>query len=46
MSSKRYNIWFDLTLIARIKTAAKKSGIKISTYVRMAVLEKLGRKES
>jgi predicted DNA binding CopG/RHH family protein len=46
MPSKRYNIWFELTLIERIKTAAKKAGIKISTYVRMAVLEKLGREEA
>lgn len=43
MPKKRYNIWMDLTLIARIKRAAKSLGVKISTYVRMAVLEKLGR---
>jgi len=45
MPSKRYNIWFDLTLIERIKLTSKRLGVKISTYVRMAVLEKLGRDE-
>lgn len=43
MSSKRYNIWLELSLIERIKTAAKKAGVKVSTFLRMAALEKLGR---
>jgi predicted DNA binding CopG/RHH family protein len=41
MSSKRYNIWMDEELIAKIKASAKILGIKASTYIRMAVLEKL-----
>lgn len=45
MTSKRYNIWLTLDLIERIKTAAAKAGLKISTYIRMAVLEKLGRED-
>lgn len=43
MLSKRYNIWMDITLIDRIKKAAKSLGIKVSTYIRMAVLEKLNK---
>jgi len=41
MPSKRYNIWMDIALISRIKKVAKLLGIKVSTYIRMAVLEKL-----
>jgi len=41
MASKRYNIWLEESLIKRIKDAAKKAGIKVSTYIRMSVLKKL-----
>jgi len=41
MASKRYNIWLEESLIERIKAAAKKAGIKVSTFLRMAALEKL-----
>lgn len=43
MPSKRYNIWMDIALIVRIKKSAKSLGIKVSTYIRMAVLEKLNK---
>ncbi len=45
MPSKRYNIWLEESLIERIKKAAKAAGVKVSTFLRMAALEKLGRAE-
>lgn len=45
MPSKRYNIWLETSLIKRIKKAAKSAGVKISTFLRMAALEKLARSE-
>jgi len=41
MASKRYNIWLEEGLIKCIKDAAKKAGVKVSTFLRMAALEKL-----
>lgn len=43
MSKKRYNIWLDTVLIDEIKLAASTLGVKVSTYMRMAILEKLRR---
>lgn len=45
MSSKRYNIWLDIELILKIKKAALQIGVKTSTYMRMAILEKLNKDE-
>jgi predicted DNA binding CopG/RHH family protein len=42
---KRYNVWLDVDLIQRIRDAATKIGVKISTFIRMAILEKLDRHE-
>ncbi len=44
MPKKRYNIWLDTVLIDEIKLAATALGVKVSTYMRMAILEKLRRK--
>ena len=41
MTKKRYNIWLDTVLIDEIKRAASTIGVKVSTYMRMAILEKL-----
>ncbi len=41
MPKKRYNIWLDTVLIEEIKLAALTIGVKVSTYMRMAILEKL-----
>lgn len=41
MSKKRYNIWLDTAVIAEVKKAAKVVGVKVSTFMRMAILEKL-----
>lgn len=43
MSKKRYNIWLDTVLIDEIKLAASTLGVKVSTYMRMAILDKLRR---
>lgn len=43
MTSKRYNIWLEIGLIDRIRLAAQRMGIKVSTYIRVAILEKLER---
>lgn len=43
MASKRVNIWMDEELIAQIKVAAKQTGVKASTYVRVATIEKLAK---
>lgn len=40
---RRFNIWLDNELIDTVKTAAKAGGVKASTYMRMAVVEKLFR---
>ena len=42
MPSKRFNMWMEDELIARIKVAAKLLGLKAAPYIRIAVLEKLG----
>lgn len=41
VSKRRFNIWLDESFIEAVKTAAKLVGVKASTYMRMAVLEKL-----
>lgn len=41
MPKKRYNIWLDTLVIDEIKAAAARLGIKVSTYIRMSLLEKL-----
>ncbi len=47
MPKKRFNIWMDTALIAQIKRAAKASGLNhLSTYVRIAALEKMRREEN
>ncbi len=43
MPKKRFNIWMDTSLIAKIKATAKPLGLKVSTYCRMACLEKMRR---
>lgn len=44
MSKRRFNIWLDNELIETVTIAAKAIGVKASTYMRMAILEKLNRK--
>jgi len=41
MPKKRFNIWMDDSLIEEIKVAATAMGLKVSTFVRVATLEKL-----
>ena len=43
MSKRRFNIWLDIDLIDKVAKAAKDIGVKTSTYMRMAILEKLNR---
>lgn len=44
MPKKRFNIWMDVALIAKIKAEARLIGVNgVSTYCRIACLEKLKR---
>lgn len=40
---KRYNIWLDEDLIKEIKNTASLSGLKISTFIRMCILNSLNK---
>ena len=44
MPNKRYNIWMHTDLINQVKKAAKQMGVKTSTYIRIATIEKLNLK--
>lgn len=41
MSKRRFNIWLDSDLIKAVAKAATSIGVKTSTFMRMAILEKL-----
>lgn len=41
MPKRRFNIWLDIDFIDRVAKAAKTVGVKTSTFMRMAILEKL-----
>lgn len=44
VSKRRFNIWLDNELIETVTSTAKLLGVKASTYMRMAILEKLNRR--
>lgn len=47
MPKKRFNIWMETSLIAAIKAEAKRVHLNhLSTYVRVAALEKMRRDQS
>lgn len=46
MSKKRFNIWLDKELIDTVKVLAIELGVKASTFMRMAILEKISRRSA
>lgn len=45
MPMKRFNIWLDTELVNEVQKAGKALGVRKTTYMRMAIVEKLRRDE-
>lgn len=43
MSMKRFNIWLDTELVSQVEKVAKALGLRKTTYMRMAIVDKLRR---
>ncbi len=43
MPMKRFNIWLDTELVSQVEKVAKTLGLRKTTYMRMAIVDKLRR---
>lgn len=41
MPMKRFNIWLDTELVKQVEKVGKALGVRKTTYMRMAIVEKL-----
>lgn len=41
MPMKRFNIWLDTELVKQVEKVGKTLGVRKTTYMRMAIVEKL-----
>ncbi len=46
MPMKRFNIWLDTELVKQVEKVGKTLGVRKTTYMRMAIVEKLRRDTS
>jgi hypothetical protein len=43
MPMKRFNIWLDTELVKQVEKVGKTLGVRKTTYMRMAIVEKIRR---